>query len=577
MGCLCCKCCCPSQQPKQTEGEQYHGGDNNDYGGDYNDYIIDENGELVYIGEGFDDQQQQQQQQEQEQQEQEEEEKQHQEEKHQKEEKQQESPKSPHQEKSKQKQKHKEKSKKKQKHQVKSIKEHKKKKSFETSSKIVVDISRIPTIDVTPVLSCKPDGSDVEKIIKHIGYRLEKEIGKGGYGTVYLAKDLKKHRKVACKVMKISNNRRDQLLIKKELFFLRTIRHKNIIRVYKHFILQSSKESHVYIFMQYAEKNDLWHLVRKKLDTGMKEKHARKMFKQISSAIYYLHQRNVAHRDIKLENILLDNHYNCLITDFGLSIIVMQKDNRAVNAPNYCGTLPYMAPEIHLFIITRIIFDVFQADVWALGVVLYCMTNQGRFPFSIEQDIMIQQQLCGQYEFTNSMSFKPDERFQNLIAQMFQPNPVIRIRMPQKELEAVAEKIAKQNLKTTMVNKGKLLQKQMPTNAMIMMTKKKRKIRKKLKVKIKMKKFQRTPIMKMLHQPKSPHIYQQQSPSSPQHVIPILVKGKTMYATKNQQQQQQYLQFIQQQQQKQSPNQSSISTSTISSDTSNTSNTSDSD
>nr|XP_027201116.1 probable serine/threonine-protein kinase DDB_G0280133 [Dermatophagoides pteronyssinus] len=562
MGCLCCKCCCPSQQPKQTEGEQYHGGDNNDYGGDYNDYIIDENGELVYIGEGFDDQQQQQQQQEQEQQEQEEEEKQHQEEKHQKEEKQQE------------------------------------------SSKIVVDISRIPTIDVTPVLSCKPDGSDVEKIIKHIGYRLEKEIGKGGYGTVYLAKDLKKHRKVACKVMKISNNRRDQLLIKKELFFLRTIRHKNIIRVYKHFILQSSKESHVYIFMQYAEKNDLWHLVRKKLDTGMKEKHARKMFKQISSAIYYLHQRNVAHRDIKLENILLDNHYNCLITDFGLSIIVMQKDNRAVNAPNYCGTLPYMAPEIHLFIITRIIFDVFQADVWALGVVLYCMTNQGRFPFSIEQDIMIQQQLCGQYEFTNSMSFKPDERFQNLIAQMFQPNPVIRIRMvdvvyhpwlldlpieqnslydqqqqqqqqqkqqPQKELEAAAEKIAKQNLKTTMMNKGKLLQKQMPTNAMIMMTKKKRKIRKKLKVKIKMKKFQRTPIMKMLHQPKSPHIHQQQSPSSPQHVIPILVKGKTMYATKNQQQQ--YLQFMQQQQ-KQSPNQSSISTSTISSDTSNTSNTS---
>ncbi|XP_075591475.1 uncharacterized protein LOC142598183 [Dermatophagoides farinae] len=317
-------------------------------------------------------------------------------------------------------------SKEKRKHQKEKEKEKSKK---HKSSKIQVTISRIPTTDVTPILSCKSDGSDTEKIIERIGYRLEKQIGKGGFGTVYKAIDLKTKQKVACKVMTVSTNRKDQLLIKKELFILHSVEHKHIIRVYKHFILQSSKSAHVYIFMQFADKSDLWNLVRKKLETGMKEKQARKMFKQITSAIEYLHRRNIAHRDIKLENILLDKKYNCLVTDFGLSIVVIQKEGRVVNAPNYCGTIPYMAPEIHLFLITKIIFDVLQADVWALGVVLYCMINQGQFPFSMDQDVMLQQQLSGQFQFTDKMSFKPDDRLIDLMTQIFQPNPLIRIRM----------------------------------------------------------------------------------------------------------------------------------------------------
>ncbi|OTF84233.1 hypothetical protein BLA29_002267 [Euroglyphus maynei] len=592
MGCNCCKCCKGRQQQHQQQGDELV---------DDSYYIMDENGELIYIGPTTmsDEQQQQQQQQ---------------------------SPTSLSTE-SKQKQQ--------QQQQEKSRKRSKKRES----TKIQVDISRLPTSDVTPVLSCKSDGSDIEKILKRIGYRLEKEIGKGGYGTVYRAIDLRRNRRVACKVMTISADRKEQSLIKKELYIIRSIRHRYIIRVYKHFILQSSKNARVYIFMQYAERSDLWNYVRKKLKKGMRERQARRMFQQITSAIHYLHQRNIAHRDIKLENILLDRKYNCLITDFGLSIVVMKKDGRAMNAPNYCGTIPYMAPEIHLYLITKIIFDVLQADVWALGVVLYCMINQGKFPFSIDQDIMLQQQLNCQFEFSDNMSFKPDERLINLMTQIFQPNPLIRIRMvdlvnhpwlidapmdqhhvpklandeqkirnekpqqprqpspqsplmmhqphsppllspqlpqqQQQQLKEFAEHIAKQNLKTMMMmmmnvdDKGKILEKQIPPAMMMMLPKKKRiKMKRKYKIKVKIKKIPRSPMIKMIYQPKSP--FQQQSP---QMMLPRFIHGKAMYPpspmlmdNKNHQLQQQFLQYLQQQQQQHQSPVKSIATSTLSSD-----------
>ncbi|KAH7641515.1 hypothetical protein HUG17_4559 [Dermatophagoides farinae] len=431
---------------------------------------------------------------------------------------------------------------------------------------------------------------DTEKIIERIGYRLEKQIGKGGFGTVYKAIDLKTKQKVACKVMTVSTNRKDQLLIKKELFILHSVEHKHIIRVYKHFILQSSKSAHVYIFMQFADKSDLWNLVRKKLETGMKEKQARKMFKQITSAIEYLHRRNIAHRDIKLENILLDKKYNCLVTDFGLSIVVIQKEGRVVNAPNYCGTIPYMAPEIHLFLITKIIFDVLQADVWALGVVLYCMINQGQFPFSMDQDVMLQQQLSGQFQFTDKMSFKPDDRLIDLMTQIFQPNPLIRIRMVDLVqhpwlIDAPMDKNIPK-LKTCepkiMIDPPKQQQQQQQQQQTAPEHQSPPSLQGQQQNSQEKQKLDN--ITGQIHQPKSP-FQQKQQQQQPPYMMPMLMKGKSMYPPmfmdKQQQQQQQFPPFYQQQpfppfyqqQQQQQQQLSSYSsgssaTSTMSSDTS---------
>lgn len=104
----------------------------------------------------------------------------------------------------------------------------------------------------------------------------------------------------------------------------------------------------------------------------LEEDEARNLFRQIVEGIDYLHKKNIAHRDIKLENILLDQSNTIKIIDFGFSIL-MQKD-RLLNV--FCGTPSYMSPELA----TKKDYQGWHADVWALGVLLYVFLC-GKFPF----------------------------------------------------------------------------------------------------------------------------------------------------------------------------------------------------
>ena len=104
----------------------------------------------------------------------------------------------------------------------------------------------------------------------------------------------------------------------------------------------------------------------------LEEDEARNLFRQIVEGIDYLHKKNIAHRDIKLENILLDENNTIKIIDFGFSI-VMQKD-KLLNV--FCGTPSYMSPELA----TKKDYQGWHADVWALGVLLHVFLC-GKFPF----------------------------------------------------------------------------------------------------------------------------------------------------------------------------------------------------
>src|SRR3982750_3727436 len=92
----------------------------------------------------------------------------------------------------------------------------------------------------------------------------------------------------------------------------------------------------------------------------VEEDEARNLFRQAVEGIDYLHKKNIAHRDIKLENILLDESNTIKIIDFGFSII-MQKD-KLLNV--FCGTPSYMSPELA----TKKDYHGWHADIWALGV-----------------------------------------------------------------------------------------------------------------------------------------------------------------------------------------------------------------
>lgn len=96
------------------------------------------------------------------------------------------------------------------------------------------------------------------------------------------------------------------------------------------------------------------------------------MFKQIVEGINYCHKINIVHRDIKLENILLDEFKNAKIIDFGFAICTPDTSKLKI----FCGTPQYMSPEI----VSKIDYIGQKADIWSLGILLYCMLC-GKFPF----------------------------------------------------------------------------------------------------------------------------------------------------------------------------------------------------
>lgn len=111
--------------------------------------------------------------------------------------------------------------------------------------------------------------------------------------------------------------------------------------------------------------------LKNKFERRVPEIEAKLIFRQLVKGIEYCHQKNILHRDIKLDNILIeDSNKSIKIIDFGFSIC------SATKLKISCGTLAYMAPEI----ISKIEYSGKKADVWALGVVLYALVC-GRFPF----------------------------------------------------------------------------------------------------------------------------------------------------------------------------------------------------
>lgn len=103
------------------------------------------------------------------------------------------------------------------------------------------------------------------------------------------------------------------------------------------------------------------------------EKEVRFIFKQLTEGIHYLHSNSYVHRDIKLENILIDKKNKTIkIIDFGFSVSV-QPDKKLCM---FCGTPSYMAPEI----VSKQEYNGKFVDIWAMGILLFTMLC-GKFPF----------------------------------------------------------------------------------------------------------------------------------------------------------------------------------------------------
>uniref|UniRef100_A0A8C1Y686 non-specific serine/threonine protein kinase n=1 Tax=Cyprinus carpio TaxID=7962 RepID=A0A8C1Y686_CYPCA len=152
----------------------------------------------------------------------------------------------------------------------------------------------------------------------------------------------------------------------REVQIMKMLRHPHIIRLYQ--VMET--ERLIYLVTEYASGGEIFdHLVA---HGRMAEKDARRKFKQIVAAVYFCHCRNIVHRDLKAENLLLDHNLNIKIADFGFSNLF----SRGQLLKTWCGSPPYAAPELF----EGKEYDGPKVDIWSLGVVLYVLVC-GALPF----------------------------------------------------------------------------------------------------------------------------------------------------------------------------------------------------
>ncbi|KAM9441000.1 MAP/microtubule affinity-regulating kinase 4 isoform 2-T2 [Clarias gariepinus] len=202
----------------------------------------------------------------------------------------------------------------------------------------------------------------------HIGnYRLLKTIGKGNFAKVKLARHVLTGREVAIKIIdKTQLNPTSLQKLFREVRIMKALRHPNIVQLFE--VIETEKT--LYLVMEYASGGEVFDYL---VSHGrMKEVEARAKFRQIVSAVHYCHQKNIVHRDLKAENLLLDADSNIKIADFGFS----NEFTLGNKLDTFCGSPPYAAPE--LFQGKK--YDGPEVDIWSLGVILYTLVS-GSLPF----------------------------------------------------------------------------------------------------------------------------------------------------------------------------------------------------
>lgn len=120
---------------------------------------------------------------------------------------------------------------------------------------------------------------------------------------------------------------------------------------------------------------------------ALEENQARIWFRNLALATQYLHTKDIVHRDIKCENILITNHYTVKLTDFSFSKFIER--SKRLNCKTRCYSVYYASPER----LSTQPYDGKASDIWSLGVVLYIMLNN-KMPFNKKNvKIMYRQQV----------------------------------------------------------------------------------------------------------------------------------------------------------------------------------------
>lgn len=224
-------------------------------------------------------------------------------------------------------------------------------------------------------------------------YILGQTLGEGEFGKVKLGWKRDGSIQVAIKLIRresLGSNPSRLPKIYREISILRDLSHPNIVRLHE----MVETDRHIGIIMEYASGGELFDYILN--NRYLKDNSARRLFAQLVSGVGYLHKKGIVHRDLKLENLLLDRNRNIIVTDFGFANTFDPVDQleeeieynltnkeyvkrKRLDKPGpsglrrgdlmqtSCGSPCYAAPEL---VVSDSLYTGRKVDVWSCGVIL---------------------------------------------------------------------------------------------------------------------------------------------------------------------------------------------------------------
>lgn len=296
--------------------------------------------------------------------------------------------------------------------------------------------ARLPTIERGHT---RPDVTSTHKLRKGIpvkqAYKFGKTIGTGGFSVVKLVTDRESGELWACKIMSLpppgrflSSSPGDDAGITREDIFKEidiviALRHPNIIYLKEYF----EEGNKVYIIMEYLRGGELLDAVIQK--GSYNESDARTIFKQLIDAVNYMHAKDVVHRDLKLENLLLaeSGDINTVkVADFGLA----KKFAGGGALSTICGTPQYVAPEVIKGGQNPYTYGP-ECDIWSCGIILFILLG-GYPPFYDESEPRLFAKIRkGKFDFNDSAWTHVGDSAKDLIKKLLVVDPSKRLTIDQ--------------------------------------------------------------------------------------------------------------------------------------------------
>ncbi|KZT25853.1 Pkinase-domain-containing protein [Neolentinus lepideus HHB14362 ss-1] len=240
-------------------------------------------------------------------------------------------------------------------------------------------------------------------------YTLGKVIGEGAYGKVRLGT----HRLTSTKVAIKQIPKAMSASLTREIHHHRRLHHPHVAQLYEVIATESS----IWLVTELCSGGELFDYLAEK--GRLNEDETRIIFGQLCLAVAYIHDRGIVHRDLKLENVLLDERCRVKLGDFGFT----REFDRGVLLETFCGTTGYASPEM----LEGRKYLGPEVDIWSLGIILYTLLT-GTLPFDDDEESMMREMVIkGKFEDPEWLS--DDAR--DLIKRILVKDPSQRLQIPQ--------------------------------------------------------------------------------------------------------------------------------------------------